>query len=111
MYDPNEEHASLVIESLLKAGAVSSAADPDIMTILHRMVAADKTKLVKTLLRLDQKAVAVLNLPAMNRTPEFPLITAIRMNNFAMVTILLAYGADVIFKAEDVARAKDLQRE
>lgn len=111
MSDSNEEHASLVIESLLKAGVVSSAADPEITTILHRMVAANKTKLVNTLLRLDPKAAAAINLPSMKRAPIFPLVTAVQMNNYAMVAILLAYGADVIFKAEDVERAKELQRE
>ncbi|KAF5361582.1 hypothetical protein D9757_011560 [Collybiopsis confluens] len=109
MYRSDEEQAVLIIERLLKAGAVSSSADETVQTILHKMIAAGKTKLVQVLLKLDPKARVVLNLPSMTgQIPTFPLITAHQLNNYGMVATLLAYGAKPVFDIEDVTLAQDL---
>ncbi|KAJ3879583.1 ankyrin repeat protein [Lentinula edodes] len=113
VYHSDEEQACSIAERLLQAGAASSAADQG-RTILYKMIEAGKTKLVNSLLRLDPKAGVVLNLPSMNMNngrPTFPLIAAVQINNLEMVTTLLAYGANVVFKAEDVVRAQELRNQ
>ncbi|KAJ4472019.1 ankyrin repeat protein [Lentinula aciculospora] len=110
MYHSNEDQACLIIERLLKAGAASTAADQGVHTILHKMIEAGKTRLVDVLLRLDPKAVVVLNLPSTNASRlTFPLITAIQLNKHELVMTLIAYGANVVLKVEDVVRAQELQ--
>ncbi|KAF8826350.1 hypothetical protein HHX47_DHR5000307 [Lentinula edodes] len=113
VYHSDEEQACSIAERLLQAGAASSAADQG-RTILYKMIEAGKTKLVNSLLRLDPKAGVVLNLPSMNMNngrPTLPLIAAVQLNNLEMVTTLLAYGANVVFKAEDVVRAQELRNQ
>jgi ankyrin repeat protein len=103
---PDEEVAANIAARLIQAGASSSTADEDMVTILHRAVLMDKTTLVAAFLRHDPNATAVVNFPTItwgNITP--PINTAIASGNYAMVAVLLAHGAKLVHSQEDVERA------
>ncbi|THU93789.1 ankyrin [Dendrothele bispora CBS 962.96] len=112
--DGNEDNAVEIAKKLVQAGAISSAADRQMQTILHTLIAGEKPKLVETLLKMDPKATAVINLPHIpdhrhNLSPYiFPIVSALTRANYSMVAILLAYGAKLKFDSEDVARAIDI---
>ncbi|KAG6807190.1 hypothetical protein H0H92_008471, partial [Tricholoma furcatifolium] len=52
----NEDDAATILERLLNAGASTSTADENMRTIFHRAVAADKVKIVSTILKCDPNA-------------------------------------------------------
>ncbi|ESK95874.1 ankyrin repeat protein [Moniliophthora roreri MCA 2997] len=115
MHREDEDEASKIIERLVPAGAVSSTADDNLRTIFLKMIDANKTKLVMTLLRVDPKASAVVNFPAVqsqywNGQARFPLVAAIQNAGYPILAALLAYGAKVVFEEKDVSDALSLQK-
>ncbi|KAJ7492098.1 ankyrin repeat protein [Mycena latifolia] len=101
----DEDRACAIAEQLIKARASSAAADLR-GTIFHRAVAANKLKLVATLLRCDSNARSALNFPTLTgQGAVSPLITAVHNRNYGMLAVLLAHGAKVVMTGEDVARA------
>ncbi|KAJ6544013.1 hypothetical protein B0H19DRAFT_1212418 [Mycena capillaripes] len=94
--DEDEDRACKIAEKLVSAGASSSAAD-ERGTIFHRAVAANKVKLVSTLLRCDFNATEALNFPT--------IVDAVDNQNYDMLAILLAHGAKLVISQEDIDRA------
>ncbi|KAG6906166.1 hypothetical protein DXG01_015516 [Tephrocybe rancida] len=98
----NEDEASEILETLIKAGASTSTADDSLRTIFHRAVIADKIKLVSTILKHDPNAKAVLNFPSVNwNTVIYPLISAIDRRHYSMLATLLAHGINIRFTEEE----------
>ncbi|KAL4261679.1 Ankyrin repeat protein [Pleurotus pulmonarius] len=96
--------ASLVAERLIRAGAKSSAADNVYYTIFHWAVAANQIRIVQTILEHDEGASTVIDFPQMNYAGiVFPIITAISKGNYAMVALLMAYGAKLSYKEEEIS--------
>ncbi|KAL0573061.1 hypothetical protein V5O48_008902 [Marasmius crinis-equi] len=115
MYREDEKEAVQIVERLVAAGASSSTADDNLVTILSKFIHANKTQLVLALLRVDPKAASVINFPAMymsrgyyNRTVAFPLNYAVSAERYAIVAALLAYGAKTVFDEKDVTEALTL---
>lgn len=105
----DEDEACKIAERLLQLPSVtSSTADEDMGTILHKAVAAGRSKLVETLLRYDPHAAAVLNFPAFYyQNVKFPVVTAIEKQHLAVFGVLLVYGAKLVFTEEDVTKGLD----
>ncbi|KAH9483227.1 hypothetical protein JR316_0005331 [Psilocybe cubensis] len=106
--DEEEKDACAVAECLLKAGATSTTADTDQMcTIFHCAVAAGRTRLVETLLRYDPHAHAAVDFPMFqnHRFVCFPLASAVANRHYALVALLLAYGAKLELDERDISRA------
>ncbi|KAK7469254.1 hypothetical protein VKT23_003740 [Stygiomarasmius scandens] len=107
--DGNEDSAVKIAQRLVQAGAISSAANQSVQTILHALIVSGKRRLVETLLKADPKAAAVINLPYIQyNSYVFPVASALLNADYSMVAILLAYGAKLVFDAEDVAQAIDI---
>jgi ankyrin repeat protein len=103
----NDDRAAEIAKRLLVAGASSSTADSQMMTIFHRAVGTNNTNITSTLLRCDPNANTVLNFPSMvYNTMTFPLITAINNGNYSMLALLLAHGVKFVITEEDISRAK-----
>ncbi len=97
-----EDQAKVIMQRLLRAGAISSRADTDFLTVFHVLVCANKAELVLTVLQGDPKAKSVLNVPTIaNYKVQTPLLTAVAKGNYTLVALLLAYGAKVTFQQED----------
>lgn len=108
MYIQDEERAAEIAERLVAAGAISSTADDKLFTIFHRIVAAGKTKIVTSLLARDPNAKKVLDIPAWSgRGLVFPVVSAILAGDYAMLSVLLAHGARLVYSPEDVSRAEE----
>jgi ankyrin repeat protein len=107
IYTQDEERAAKIAERLVAAQAVSSTADKNLLTILHRMVLARKTKIVMSLLNRDPNAMKVLNFPAWaGQGLIFPLVSSIFSGDYATLSVLLVYGAKLVYSPEDASRAE-----
>ena len=105
----NEETAGTIVDSLLRAGASSSQADTSLYSILHAFVSSGKLSLVEKLLKNDPTSKAAINVPAFsNMSAAYPLVTATSKSQYAMVALLLAYGANVSYSPEEIDRAKKM---
>lgn len=103
----DEDVACKIGERLIQAGAVSSTADTSLMSVFFRIVAAEKPKLLSTLLRADPKAKKLVNFPAIEGgAVVFPTTAAVANRDFVTLALLLAYGAKVMFKDEDLNAAR-----
>ena len=103
----DEDVACKIAERLIQAGAVSSTADRSLMSVFFRVVAAEKPKLLSTLLRADPKAKKLVNFPAIEgRAAIFPTTAAVANRDFVALALLLAHGAKVMFKDEDLNAAR-----
>ncbi|KAG5643246.1 hypothetical protein DXG03_001296 [Asterophora parasitica] len=101
----DEDEACKILERLVAAGASASTADDAMRTIFHRAVAADKVKLVSTILKCDPNAASVLDCPSFSWSSIiFPVLTAIDKRSYSMVATLLAHGVKTAFVEEDVTR-------
>ncbi|KAF9475283.1 ankyrin [Pholiota conissans] len=105
----DEDEACKIAERLLQLPSVtSSTADTELRTIFHHAVTAGRRKLVETLLRCDPHAITVLNFPSIDyQNVAFPVVTAIRKRHFAVLGVLLAYGAKLELDEPDVTKALD----
>ncbi|KAI0824362.1 ankyrin [Trametes gibbosa] len=102
-----------IAKKLFAHGAVSSEADDNLFTILHKIVCAGRPALVETFLRYDPKAKTVLNSPyvtAYQCEATFPIVSAIAKGHHAALAVLLAYGAKVVFAEKDYDRARELRK-
>jgi len=78
-----------------------------LMSVFLRIVAAEKPKLLSTLFRADPKAKKLVNFPTIQSgTVVFPTTAAIANRDLATLAILLAHGAKVMFKDEDLNAAR-----
>ncbi|KAK0490248.1 ankyrin repeat protein [Armillaria novae-zelandiae] len=103
----DEDLACNIAERLLKAGAVSSTVNDGRHTTFYEAVAAGRTKLVSTLLRLDPKATSVLNFPFIQwNQVEFPLSVALSNKDYATLAVLLAHGTKLNFSEDDIFQAQ-----
>ncbi|KAK0231589.1 hypothetical protein IW262DRAFT_1489758 [Armillaria fumosa] len=99
----DEDVACNIAVRLLKAGAVSSTVNDGMRTAFYEAVAAGRTKLVSTLLRLDPKATSVLNFPFIQwNQVEFPLSVALSHKDYATLAVLLAHEAKLNFTEDDI---------
>ena len=107
MYTRDEEHAAKIAERLVAAKAISSTANKNLLTIFHRMVVAGKTKIVTSLLNCDPNAKKVLDFPAWSGLGlVFPPVSSILSGDYATLSVLLAYGAKLVYSPEDASRAE-----
>ncbi|KAF9647522.1 ankyrin [Thelephora ganbajun] len=103
----DEDVASKIVERLIQAGAVSSTADRALMSVFLRIVTAEKHKLLSTLFRTDPKAKKLVGFPTIqNGTVIFPTTAAVANHDFVTLALLLAHGAKVMFKDEDLDLAR-----
>ncbi|EKM59033.1 uncharacterized protein PHACADRAFT_205211 [Phanerochaete carnosa HHB-10118-sp] len=107
----DDEKACLAAEKLIAAGAVTSEADENLYTLLHRAVAASRPQLLTTLLKADPNAKAVLNIPWMDdySTAVFPISTAVRIGSYSTLAVLLAHGGKVVITRDEFQKARDLK--
>ena len=107
-YTQSDERAVKIVERLVAAQAISSTADEKRLTILHRLVIAKKTRIVASLLRCDQNAKKVLDIPARSGFRlVFPVVSSILIGDYATLSVLLAHGAKLAYSPEDTSRAEE----
>ena len=103
----DEDVACKIAERLIQAGAVSSTADRALMSVFLRIATAGKPKLLSTLFRADPKAKKLVNFPTIQRgAAVFPTTAAVANRDFVTLALLLAHGAKVSFKDEDLNAAR-----
>ncbi|KAF9266483.1 ankyrin [Marasmius fiardii PR-910] len=109
VYHENEDEAAKIVERLVVAGASCSVANDELETLFVKLIHANKTQLVLTLLRVDPKAMSVINFPYLSGSynPDimFPIVFPISNDNYAMLAALVGYGAKIIYDEEDVTEA------
>ena len=95
--------AGEVVKKLVAAGATSSQADDELFTIFHKIVCANRPKLVEAFLHNDPNAKTVIESPHMTSGAQMtlPIVSAIVNHNPSMVAVLLAYGAKISVTEED----------
>ncbi|KIL59500.1 hypothetical protein M378DRAFT_200085 [Amanita muscaria Koide BX008] len=101
---PDEDEACKIAERLILAGATSSPANSSFITVFWRIVTTGRAKLVSTILRCDPNANAVINFPSIEWSVVLPIVLAIRARKYALVAVLLAYGAKLTIEEDDIAR-------
>ena len=107
-YTQSDECAVKSAERLVAAQAISSTADEKRLTIFHRLVIAKKTRIVASLLRCDQNAKKVLDIPARSGSGlVFPVVSSILSGDYATLSVLLAHGAKLAYSPEDTSRAEE----
>lgn len=103
----DEDVACKIAERLIQAGAASSTADKALMSVFLRIVAAEKPKILSTLLRTDHKAKKLVNFPTIQcGLAIFHTTVAVANRDFVTLALLLAHGAKVTFKDEDLNGAR-----
>ena len=108
IYTPHEDCAAKIAERLVAAQAISSTADEKLLTIFHRIVASGRTKIVTSLLACDPTAQKGLDIPTWSGYGlVFPVVSAIHAGDYAMLSVLLAHGARLVYSPEDVSRAEE----
>jgi hypothetical protein len=106
---PDEKVAGEIVDRLLRAGASSSQADSTLYSVFHAFVNSGKVSLVEKLLANDPTSKAALNIPSFgNGNAVYPLVTATAKSMYAIVALLLAYGANTSFSPEDIDKAKKM---
>jgi len=107
-YTQSDERAVKITERLVAAQGISSTADEKRLTIFHRLVIAKKTRIVVSLLRCDQNAKKVLDIPARSGSRlVFPVVSSILIGDYATLSVLLAHGAKLAYSPEDTSRAEE----
>jgi ankyrin repeat protein len=107
-YTQSDERATKSAERLVAAQAISSTADEKRLTIFHRLVIAKNTRIVASLLRCDQNAKKVLDIPARSGSGlVFPVVSSILSGDYATLSVLLAHGAKLAYSPEDASRAEE----
>lgn len=107
----DEDKACTTVERLVAAGAVTSEADENLYTLLHRAVLARRPRLLEAFLRADPNAKAVLNIPWMDdwQLAVFPIVSAVNSGSYSTLAVLLAYGAKVVITRDEFQKARDLK--
>ncbi|RXW15843.1 hypothetical protein EST38_g10015 [Candolleomyces aberdarensis] len=102
----DEDEACTIAEHLVKAGASSSTADEQLFTIFHNIVASSRLKLAACVLKCDPNAKQVIDSPAIRYNDViFPIVTAVQKFDYAMVALLVAYGAKLDLSEQDISKA------
>ncbi|GBE83207.1 hypothetical protein SCP_0502540 [Sparassis crispa] len=106
----DQDVACQIAKKLFAAGAVSSEADDELVTVFHRVVAAGRPQLVATFLSSDPNAKVVINTPhvAPFGTITSPIISTITRGNWSTLAILLAFNAKLTLTEEDFYRAREM---
>lgn len=108
----DEEKGSRIAEMLITAGAVTSDADDELCTILHRAVNAGCPSLVDTLLKCDPTSKSALNVPWFNEygnSAVFPIVTAVQRGSYSLIAVLLAHGASLVITKDEFQRGRDMR--
>jgi ankyrin repeat protein len=107
----DDDIACKAVEKLIAAGAITSEADDNLYTVLHRAIFTARPRLVSSMLKADPNGKAVLNIPWMDEwhTSVFPIASAINNGSYGVLAVLLAYGAKVVVTRDDFQRARDLK--
>lgn len=107
----DDDKSNQIAEKLIAAGAVTSEADDNLLTIFHRSIYSRRPGLVSTFLRVDPNAKVVLSVPAMDNysTTVFPVVSAIHDGAYSVLAVLLAYGAKLQITRDDFERARDMR--
>ena len=105
----DDEKANRIAEKLIAAGAVTSEADENLLTIFHRAIYSGRPSLVSTFLKADPNARVVLTVPWMDTysTAIFPIVSAVNGRAYSVLAILLAHGAKLTITRDDFQRARD----
>ncbi|XP_006457063.1 hypothetical protein AGABI2DRAFT_181422 [Agaricus bisporus var. bisporus H97] len=104
---PDEDTAATIAEILIEGGASSSAADPKLVTVLHKAVFSGKTKILDLFLRKDPGAQQALDFPIVEQGVSiFPVVSAVAKGGYAELLTLLAYGAKINPSSSNIAKAK-----
>jgi len=111
---PDTAIACHITEKLVKAGAISSAADDTMTTVFHRLVWANKLELVETLLRVDSTTKVATRFMATSgwNNVIHPIATAVGNNKggMAMVALLMSFGGcKLVVTKEDFDRSMAAQ--
>ncbi|RXW22626.1 hypothetical protein EST38_g3223 [Candolleomyces aberdarensis] len=102
----DEDEACTIAERLIKAGASSSTADDQLFTIFHDIVASGRLKLAACVLKCDPNAKQVIDSPAIRHNDViFPIVTAVQKLDYAMIALLVAYGAKLDLSEQDINKA------
>lgn len=105
----NEDEACAIAERLIRAGATSSTANNNMQTILHQVVLSGKAKLLSAILHHEPAAVSVLDFPSLSYNNfSFPLSAAVSKGHYAVLAVLLAFGAKVELDEAAAARSVDM---
>jgi ankyrin repeat protein len=106
----DDDKACKVIERLIRAGAVSTTANDNLLTVFQRFVMSGRASLLSAVLRSDPNAQTAVNFPALTflKTAIFPLVTAINKHSYSTIATLLAHGAKINYIEEDLFRARDI---
>ncbi|GJE83966.1 ankyrin [Phanerochaete sordida] len=107
----DDARACATAEKLIAAGAVTSEADENLYTLLHRAVLAGRPQILSTFLKADPNAKAVLNIPWMDdwQCAIFPIVSAIQSGSYSTLAVLLAHGAKVVLERDDFQKARELK--
>ena len=104
----DEDEACKIAERLILAGATSTTANETMNTIFHSAVGSGRAKLVATILRCDQHAHSVIDFPLIQyQHIHFPISTAIKLQHYAVLAVMLAHGAKLVLDEVDISRARD----
>lgn len=106
----NDDVACQISQRLITAGTITSEADDNLYTMLHRAVDTDRPKIVSTFLRHDPNARAVINIPWMHQSLAiWPVVSALQAQSYGVLAVLLAHGGKLVIDEDDFGRARDLR--
>lgn len=106
----NDDIACRISQRLITAGTITSEADDNLYTMLHRAVDTDRPKIVLTFLRHDPNARAVTNIPWMHQSLAiWPVVSALQAQSYGVLAVLLTHGGKLVIDEVDFGRARDLR--
>ncbi|KAF8654880.1 hypothetical protein AX16_003341 [Volvariella volvacea WC 439] len=97
--DPNT--AMKIVERLIAAGASSTKVTTQTITVFHQAVIQNNLSVANALLKKDPKAGNVIDYP---NYVSFPLSTAAYNRHYALVVLLLSYGAKLNISTQNLAQ-------
>lgn len=104
----DDDAACKAIQALLKSGATSSSADPQMRTIFYTFVVSGRNRLIEAILKNDPDIHTVINFPAVTyQNVDFPITAALQKQAYSTVLLLAAYGAKLNLDEADITRAVD----
>ena len=106
MFREDEDEACKIAERLILAGATCTTANESMNTIFHDAVRSGREKLVATMLRCDQHAHTVIDLPLVQyQNIFFPISTVIKQQHYAVLAVMLAHDVKLVLDEVDTTRA------
>lgn len=106
----DDERSTQLIERLVRGGASSAQADNNLFSIFHSFVCSGRLPLIQKLLEVDHGANSAINIPALDVRGKltYPLVSACEKGNYALVALLLGYGAKAVLVPDDLQKAKNM---